>query len=79
MNTVFKIMTTISFVGVVAIAGTGAYVYANKEAIIDSVKAEVTEAITEALPGLIGGGLPEVPSVGGASSLPDAPISLPGF
>ena len=79
MNIIFKIMTTVSFVGVVAIAGTGAYVYANKEAIIDSVKAEVTEAITEALPGLLGGGVPEVPSVGGSSSLPDAPVSLPGF
>lgn len=79
MNILFKIMTTVSFVGVVAIAGTGAYVYANKEAITDNIKTQVTEAITEALPGLIGGGLPEVPAVGGDSPLPTPPVSLPGF
>ena len=77
MNLIFKVMSTVSFVGVVAILGTGANVFANKETIKNNIKKEVTEAITEALPGIIGGGLPEVPSVGGDTPLPDAPVNPP--
>ena len=79
MKIIFNIMSTVSFLGVLTIAGGGFYVYANQEAIKDNIKTQVTEAITEALPGLIGGGLPEVPAVGGDSPLPTPPVSLPGF
>ena len=79
MNILFKIMTTVSFVGVVAIAGTGAYVYANKEAIIDNVKAQVMEAVTSSLPGALGGGVPEIPGAGSSAPVPSTPISLPGI
>ena len=79
MKLIFNIMTTISFLGVVTIAGAGAYVYANQEAIKDNIKTQITEAITSALPDLLGGGLPEIPSAGGGSPIPSAPIGLPGL
>ena len=79
MRIIFNIMSTVSFLGVLAIAGGGYYVYANQEAIKDNIKTQITEAITSALPDLLGGGLPEVPSVGGSSSIPSAPIGLPGI
>jgi len=79
MKLIFNIMSTVSFIGVLTIAGGGAYVYANKEAIKDNIKTQITEAITSALPDLLGGGLPEVPGAGGASSIPSAPVGLPGL
>ena len=74
-------MTTVSFVGVVSIIGGGYYVYSQRDALIDNVRQQVTEAaidgVAEALPGLMGGGaVPEVPSVdaGVPTTLP-----VPGF
>ena len=79
MRILFNIMTTVSFLGVVTIAGAGAYVYANQEAIKDNIKTQITEAITSALHDLLGGGLPEVPGAGGGSPLPNTPVGLPGL
>jgi len=79
MKIIFNIMSTVSFLGVLTIAGGGVYVYANQEVIKDNIKAQVMEAITSALPGALGGGLPEVPSVGGSSPIPSAPVGLPGL
>ena len=79
MKLIFNIMSTVSFIGVLTIAGGGAYVYANKEAIKDNIKTQITEAITSALPDLLGGGLPEVPGAGGGSPLPNTPVGLPGL
>ena len=79
MKIIFNIMSTVSFIGVLTIAGGGAYVYANKEAIKDNIKTQITEAITSALPDLLGGGLPEVPGAGGGSPLPNTPVGLPGL
>ena len=78
MNLVFKIMTTISFVGVVVIAGASAYVYANKDAIIEGVKQEALEQITGALPLPMGGGTPSLPATEGAGALP-VPTGITGF
>ena len=54
MKVLFNIMTTVSFLGVVSIAAGGAYVYTNKDAIVDNIKAQITEAalggVTDALP-----------------------------
>ena len=79
MRIIFNIMSTVSFLGVLAIAGGGYYVYANQEAIKNNIKTQVTEAITEALPDILGGGVPEVPGAGGGSPLPNAPVGLPGL
>jgi len=55
-------MTVVSFVGVVGIIGGGAYVYSQKDAIIESAKEAAMEEITEALPGLLSGALGGSPS-----------------
>ena len=79
MKIIFNIMSTVSFIGVLTIAGGGAYVYANKEVIKSNIQERITEALTEALPDILGGGLPEVPGAGGASPIPSAPVGLPGL
>lgn len=80
MKVLFNIMTTVSFVGVVSIIGGGYYVYSQRDALIDNVRQQVTEAaidgVSEALPGLLDNAVPEVPSVetGVPTTLP-----APGF
>ena len=79
MKIIFNIMSTVSFLGVLTIAGGGVYVYANQETIKSNIQERITEALTEALPDILGGGVPEVPSVGGDAPIPAAPIGLPGI
>ena len=71
MKVLFNIMTTVSFVGVVSIIGGGAYVYANKDAIVDNIKQQVVEAatgaVTDALPP---GTLPGLEGEGESAELP---------
>ena len=49
----------LSFLGTASIVGAGAYVYIQKDALIESAKeaatAAATEAVVGALPGLVGG------------------------
>tara|TARA_B100001057_G_scaffold381092_1_gene386896 strand:+ start:255 stop:509 length:255 start_codon:yes stop_codon:yes gene_type:complete len=51
-----------------AIVGAGGYVYLNRASIIEGVKEQIMESVTGALPGVIGG---EMPDVTGSISLPD--------
>lgn len=72
MKVLFNIMTTVSFLGVVSIAAGGAYVYVNKDAIVDNIKSQITEAalggVTDALPP---GTLPGIGGdSGGSTGLP---------
>ena len=61
-------MSTVSFLGIVAIAGGGTYVYVQKDALIEQAKEAAMEEVTAALPGLLSGSLG-----GGASSIvPDS-------
>ena len=68
-----------------AIVGGGAYLYTQKDALIDSAKEKVAaaaaEAITGALPGMMDAAMPELPSAtGGAIGMPagtGASIGLP--
>ncbi len=86
-------MSTVSFLGIVAIAGGATYVYVQKDALIDQAKeaamAEVTAALPDLLSGSLGGsatGL--IPDVGGSANsdtgssniipIPSAPLGL-GF
>ena len=77
-----------------SIVGAGGYVYLNSEALIEGAKARVTEevmsAVTGALPGMLDGALPEIPSLpsttGGVTPLPSTtggvvpgPSSAPSF
>ena len=67
MQKVINVLAVLSFLGTATIVGGGAYVYLNREAIIEDAKEKVTaaatEAITKALPGMVDGLLPEMPEV----------------
>ena len=62
-----------------SVVGGGAYLYLNKDALIDQVKEEatkqITEAITGALPGMLDSAMPELPGVTGGDvpGLPPTP------
>ena len=65
-----KVINTIAILsGLVSLSvvGAGAYLYMNKDAIIEDIRKQATEqvtkAITEALPGIIDAALPEMPEV----------------
>ena len=65
--------------GVAGIVGGGTYVYLQKDAIIDGIKAGVTkhatEAITNALPGMLDGAMPGVPETTGGA-IPGVPAGF---
>ncbi len=58
-----------SFVVSGAVVGGGAYVYLNKDILIESAKEKITSAATEAiagaLPGMLDAGMPELPGATG--------------
>ena len=77
MQKVINVLALTSFAVSASIVGGGAYVYLNKDALIESAKAAATKAATEAvagaLPGMMEGMMPELPGqTGGVSgfSLP---------
>tara|TARA_Y100000004_G_scaffold175326_1_gene214827 strand:+ start:292 stop:528 length:237 start_codon:yes stop_codon:yes gene_type:complete len=76
MQKVINVLSVLSFVGVAGIIGGGTYVYLQRDAIIDGVKAQVTkhatEAITGALPGMLDNAMPEMPEVTGGA-IPGVP------
>jgi hypothetical protein len=79
MQKLINLLALASFGVSAAVVGAGAYVYLNKDALIESAKEaaikQVTASVTEALPGMIQGAMPEMPkmtggAVPGGSSLP---------
>ena len=71
MQKLINVLALVSFVGVTGIIGGGAYVYLNKDALIENVKEKVTTAATEAiagaLPGMLDATMPELPGVTGGA------------
>ena len=71
-------MTTFSFLGVVIIFAGGAYVFVNKDAIVDNVKEQITDAalggVTDALPP---GTIPGIGGIGGDSAEESTAIPVP--
>ena len=69
MQKVINVLAVLSFLGTASIVGGGAYVYLNTEAIAEDAKEKVTkaatEAIAEALPGMMDAALPELPETTG--------------
>ena len=78
MKVLFNIFSTVSFIGVVSIIGGGAYVYVNRDAIVEDIKQQVVEAatgaVTDALPP---GTIPGVGGEEGATELSGVPTTLP--
>ena len=75
MQKLINVLAVTSFAVSAGIVGTGTYVYLNRDALVDQIKAQVTEAaagaITSSLPSMLGGSsLPE-------ASVPAAPMFNP--
>ena len=74
MQKVINVLAVLSFLGTASIVGAGAYVYINKDSLIEQAKEAATKAATEAvvgaLPGMLDGlmpGVPELPSATGGA------------
>ena len=82
MQKLINVLALSSFVVSASIVGGGAYVYLNKDAMIESVKEKITSAATEAiagaLPGMLDAAMPELPGATGGV-LPAAPAGVPGL
>ncbi len=80
MQKVINVLALTSFAISGAIVAGGAYVYLNKDAMIESAKQAATkaatEAVTAALPGLLDAAMPELPGTTGGA-IPGG--GLPGF
>ena len=81
MQKVINVLALASFAISGAIVAGGAYVYLNKDAMIESAKERITKAATEAiagaLPGMLDAAMPEMPEVTGGA-IPSGG-GLPGF
>mgnify|MGYP003154226669 CR=1 FL=1 len=71
MQKVINVLAVLSFLGTASIVGGGAYVYLNRDSLIESAKEAATkaatEAVTSALPGLMEGLMPDIPEVTGGA------------
>ena len=76
MQKVINALAIASFIVSGAVVGGGAYLYLSKDAILDGIKERVTkhatEAITNALPGMLDSAVPELPSTTGGA-IPGVP------
>jgi len=80
MQKVINVLAVVSFLGSASLIGGAGYVLLNKEALIEGVKEQVTkhatEAITNALPGMLDSAIPELPSATG-NVIPESATSVP--
>ena len=69
MQKLINVLAILSFAGTAGIVGAGAYVYTQKDALIENAKSQIAaaagEAIAGALPGMMDAGMPELPSATG--------------
>jgi hypothetical protein len=69
MQTIINVLALSSFAISASVVGGGAYLYLNKDAIIENVKEQVvnaaTGAISDSLPDLMDGAAPELPATTG--------------
>ena len=76
MQKVINVLAVLSFVGTAGIIGGGYYLYTQKDPIIGGMKEKIitaaTEAIAEALPGMLAASMPELPSATGGA-IPSVP------
>ena len=83
MQKIVNVIALSSGVVSLALIGLGVFTYVQRDKLVDNVKSRVMEAVTDALPSVVGGslpgttGLPTVPSAPDAAN-PQSPIPL-GF
>ena len=67
MQKLVNVVALLSGLVSLSVVSGGAYLYLNKDAMIEDVRVkateEITKAITEALPGMIDSAMPEVPEL----------------
>ena len=72
MQKIVNVLAVASAAVSLAVVGTGAFVYVQRDAILDNVKTQVKDAVLGGLGGLGGGGLPSTDSLPlGANDLAD--------
>jgi len=80
MQKLVNLIALLSGLVSLGVVGGGAYLYLNKDAMIEDVRAkateEITKAITEALPGMIDSAIPELPGATG-NVIPESATSVP--
>ncbi len=81
MQKLINLLALASFGVSAAVVGAGTYVYLNKDTLIESAKEEaikqVTATVTEALPGMIQGAMPKMPSATG--NIIESKPAIPGL
>ena len=81
MQKVINVLAVLSFVGTAGIIGGGTVVYLRRDAIAEGVKERVakaaTEAIADALPGMLDAAMPELPGATGGAIPPTSTPALP--
>jgi len=69
MQKVINVLAVLSFLGTAGIIGGGYYLYTQKDPIIEGMKDKIvtaaTEAIADALPGMLDVAMPELPTTTG--------------
>jgi hypothetical protein len=78
MQKVINVLALASFAVSASIVGAGTYAYVNRDALIESAKAEIGKAIGSQLAGALLSGpavpeMPEVPAAGGELPIPSVP------
>ena len=81
MQKLVNVVALLSGVVSLGVVGGGAYLFLNKDAMIEDVKVkateEITKAVTEALPGMISGAMPKMPSATG--NVLESKPAIPGI
>ena len=69
MQKLINVLAILSFAGTAGIVGGGAYVYTQRDALIENAKSQIAaaagEAITDSLPDMMDSSMPEVPGATG--------------
>ena len=71
MQKLINVLAILSFAGTAGIVGGGAYVYTQRDALIENAKSQIAaaagEAITDSLPDMMDSSMPELPSATGGA------------
>jgi len=83
MQKVINVLALASFAVSASVVGGGAYVFLNKDNIVEGIKANVTKAVmgavTDSLPGMLDGAMPELPgTTGGVMPVTGMPATTGG-
>jgi len=72
MQKIVNVIALSSGVVSAAVIGLGIFTYVQRDQLIDSVKSKVMDAVSDALPSVVGGSLPGTTGLPTAPSAPDA-------